>query len=64
MTPANLIVGFRIRKAEEMLAGGEKNISEVAYACGWSDPKYFSKVFHKTNGSTPTEYLRSISEKK
>jgi YesN/AraC family two-component response regulator len=32
------------------------NISEVAYAVGFTDPKYFTKCFKKETGMTPTEY--------
>lgn len=59
MTPATLIATFRLSKATAMLDRGCNNISEVAYACGWSDPKYFSRVFRKSKGCTPTEYLKT-----
>ena len=29
---------------------------EVAYACGFSDPRYFSKSFKANTGKTPTEF--------
>ena len=32
------------------------NISEVAYATGFSSPKYFTKCFKDEFGITPTEY--------
>lgn len=63
MTPATLIASFRLSKATAMLDGGCSNISEAAYACGWSDPKYFSRVFRKSKGCTPTEYLKSAHGK-
>lgn len=34
------------------------SISEVAYKCGFSDPKYFSRCFKKTMGCSPTEYMK------
>ena len=32
-------------------------ISEVAYASGFNDPKYFSTLFKKFYGKTPKEYI-------
>ncbi len=43
----------RMRKAKELLAGGAKNVSEVAYAVGYNDSNYFSKVFHRYFGVSP-----------
>lgn len=50
----------RMSKACELLKGG-LNISETAYSTGFSDPKYFSKVFRKTFGMSPSEWLSSLS---
>lgn len=36
------------------------NVSETAYRIGFSDPNYFSKVFKKEFGLTPTEYISNI----
>lgn len=33
------------------------NVSETAYKAGYSDPNYFSKVFKKEFGVTPSEYI-------
>ena len=56
ISPNNLLQEFRIGKAVELLQHGESNVSEIAYACGWSDPKYFSKVFKKHKGCSPSEF--------
>ena len=45
----------RIGHACHMLAEGY-NVSETAYACGFSDPNYFSKVFKKMKGVAPSDY--------
>ena len=54
--PMEFLREARIRKAAKMLATTDKNVSEIAYACGFSDPKYFSKCFRQSMGETPTEY--------
>lgn len=45
----------RIAHACHMLSEGY-NVSETAYACGFSDPNYFSKVFKKMKGVAPSDY--------
>ena len=46
---------IRLNHAENMLLSGEYNISEAAYASGFSDPFYFSKVYKKNRGISPSE---------
>ena len=38
----------------------DKAVSDVAYACGFSDPKYFSCCFKASTGLTPKEYKTQI----
>ena len=45
----------RIQKACTMLAQGLA-VNDVAYSCGFSDPKYFAKCFKADKGMTPTEF--------
>ena len=61
-SPMDFLREARIRKSVKMLSSGSKNISEIAYDCGFSDPKYFSKCFKSATGLTPTEYRRKQSE--
>ena len=42
----------------------ELNISEIADACGYSDYSYFSKVYKKSTGKTPTESIEWIAKRK
>ena len=48
----------RMQKARRLLVAGRGNVSEVAYAMGYEDPLYFSRLFKKTFGVPPSE-LRS-----
>jgi len=50
------IKDYRIGKAKEMLIGTNKKIYEIAEKTGYSDPKYFSRVFRETTGQLPKEY--------
>ena len=55
VTPLDFIREARIRKACQMLKDGAA-VNDVAYKCGFSDPKYFGKCFKADIGMTPTEY--------
>ena len=55
-TPNNFIQEARIAHAKELLRTHSGNVSEVAYKCGFSDPKYFSRCFKKATGMSPSEY--------
>ncbi|NME71206.1 helix-turn-helix domain-containing protein [Flammeovirga aprica] len=57
-TLVNYIKKVRLSKAEELLVSSSDNISEIAYKVGFSDPKYFSKVFRQDKELTPTEYRK------
>lgn len=50
----------RIRKAKELLKDDSESIKEICYTVGYSDPNYFSKVFKKYEGVTPTEYKNKV----
>ena len=58
VTPLDFIREARIRKACQMLSAGEA-VNDVAYACGFSNPKYFRKCFKDWTGKTPTEFKES-----
>ncbi|MBQ9964747.1 MAG: helix-turn-helix transcriptional regulator [Clostridia bacterium] len=51
---------LRIQAALECIARGETSVARIALQCGFSDPLYFSKVFKKKVGSTPTAYARQL----
>ncbi|MBN2880288.1 MAG: response regulator [Clostridia bacterium] len=48
----------RIDEAKRMLRSSNRRSSEVAFAVGYKDPHYFSFVFKKVAGCTPSEYRR------
>lgn len=50
---------YRLNVARRMLqeGSGESNISEVAYAVGFNDPKYFTKCFKEFFGYLPSKFL-------
>ena len=59
MTPSDFIRNIRLKRACEMLLSQKMTVAEVAYATGFSNPKYFTRCFKDMFGKTPTEYIRS-----
>jgi two-component system response regulator YesN len=49
---------YRIDKAKKMLISDKMKIYEVANKVGYSDSKYFCKVFKEVTGMTPKEYMK------
>lgn len=47
---------MRLREARRLLETGGLNVSEVAFAVGFDDPKYFSRVFTEAMGMPPTRW--------
>ncbi len=52
------VTEIRVNKAKELLrsGGGELSMKEICGAVGYADPNYFSRIFKKNTGLTPTEY--------
>ena len=48
----------RIALAIAKMNQGITSINDIATAVGFSDPKYFSKVFRRVTGKSPSQYLR------
>lgn len=53
--PVEVITRIRIQAATELLTQTELAIFEIAYRTGFNDPKYFSRVYKKQTGVSPTE---------
>lgn len=47
---------IRLQKAKILISNENFTISEVAYRVGFSDPKYFSRVFSEEYGISPLEF--------
>lgn len=51
---------LRVKKAKEFLTNPNLTIKEVCYMVGYKDPNYFSRIFKKRIGMTPSEYIKKI----
>ena len=56
LTPMDFVKHVRVRSAARLLRDTRMNVSEVAYAVGFNDPKYFAKCFKEEYGTTPSQY--------
>ena len=52
----------RVSGAMEALANPALSVSEIAWACGFSDAGYFTRVFRKHTGSAPLAYRRKVQQ--
>lgn len=52
----------KVNKAKEIIAQGATRINEIATSLGYDNIYYFSKVFKKVTGITPTEYIKKQEE--
>lgn len=62
MTPLDFVRNVKMKRACMMLLLRTQNISEIAYAVGFSNPKYFSKCFKEEFGMTPSEYVQKHNQ--
>ena len=60
ITPQELLSEARMKKACQLLQESDKTVAEIAYACGFNDPKYFSRCFKQSTGKTPSEYKNTL----
>lgn len=50
---------LRIEEAKKFLKEGNKTVNEICYLVGYDDPNYFSRLFKKTVGISPTEFIET-----
>lgn len=64
MNFSSWVASLRIDEAKRiMLKEPEKKLQEVAYECGFSSLAYFSSVFSKSEGISPSAWQREFSRK-
>ena len=58
MSPMQYVISLRIAMAKGYLENSTKNISEISNEVGYENALYFSRLFRKYTGMTPTEYRK------
>ena len=56
ISTGEFIRNLRLQQAARLIKEGKVNIAQVAYSVGFNNQTYFSTVFKKYYGKTPTEY--------
>ena len=62
--PMQYIVSLRIAAAKGYLESSNKNITEISNIVGYENALYFSRLFKKYTGMTPSEYKKKHTHKK
>ena len=57
-TPLQYILKLRLSNAQNLLENSNLSIAEIASAVGYENPLYFSRLFHKHIGVSPSEYRK------
>lgn len=63
VSPQEYLMAYRIEKAKQLLTDRRQSLSvkEVAFSAGFDNPLYFSRIFHKRTGMTPTQFSKENS---
>jgi len=56
MTFRDYLVQYRIRKAQQLLHNPNASVQDIAYTVGFRDPSYFTRMFRRLVGMSPSRY--------
>lgn len=59
-TPAQYLLSLRIHNAKVLLESTNYNVTEISNIVGYENPLYFSRIFKKQTGFSPSEYRKKI----
>jgi AraC-like DNA-binding protein len=59
LTPAELIIRFRLERAAQLLPLRQGDVAEIAYAVGFKNLSHFVRCFREHYGQTPAAFGRS-----
>ena len=60
MNFSDLLTSLRIQKAKELLLDSRLSIQEIGEAVGYRDYFYFTKVFKRAEGISPSKYRKNL----
>lgn len=58
------LTGIRLAKAKELLLSTNLKTYEISYQVGYDNPTFFSTLFKKANGQSPSEFRKSALNRK
>jgi AraC-like DNA-binding protein len=56
MSPYQYLLHMKIQKAKELLVKGEMTVKEISYKLAFDNPYYFSRLFKKKTGVSPSKW--------
>lgn len=57
-TYGDYIIDYRLQKAAEMLLNSDMTVTDISYGAGFNDLAYFSRVFKRHTGVTPSDFKK------
>ena len=57
-TYGDYLIDYRLQKAAEMLLNSDMTVTDVSYGAGFNDLAYFSRVFKRHTGVTPSDFKK------
>ncbi len=61
-TPMQYLLSIRIVNAENLLENTDYNLTEISRIIGYDNPLYFSRIFKKQKGLSPSEYRKNLKK--
>ncbi len=58
-SPISYLTEYRLEKSIELLTDSNYSITEIAHQCGFNSSSYYTEIFHREIGCTPSEYKRN-----
>lgn len=56
--PIDFLIHLRLGKAGQLLVAGDRSIQEIAWEVGYEDAAYFSRLFRRHTGMSPSQYRK------
>ena len=62
-SPISYLIEYRLNKSIKLLNDTSYTITEIALKCGFNSSSYFTEIFHKQLGCTPSQYRKNNANK-
>ncbi len=62
VSPKQYILNLRMNNAQNLLETTDYTVTEIAAIVGYDNPLYFSRIYHKQKGQSPSDYRKLLKE--